>query len=135
MLVDKPTAYLWIVLKGLTVMENMLQANPEIGTWWVVGEWDENGLGAIQASRQAGKTGEKFKLLVWWNRWIDSCHFEKLENLSANGKQRNNLKKWVCRCGQAAILENQFAGKEVEKSIASTIELIKVTNKKIECIV
>ncbi|WP_034549867.1 substrate-binding domain-containing protein [Carnobacterium funditum] len=114
--VDKQTAS-FDRAKGLTVMENMLQANPEIEA--VFAQNDEMALGAIQAIQAAGKTGEI--QVVGFDGTDDGLAALETGKLSATvAQQPEEMGKLAM---QAAF--DHFAGKEVEKSIASPLELIK----------
>jgi ribose transport system substrate-binding protein len=114
--VDKQTAS-FDRAKGLTVMENMLQSNPEIEA--VFAQNDEMALGAIQAIRAAGKTGEV--QVVGFDGTDDGLDAIEAGTLSATVAQRPEEMGKLAM--QAAF--DYFAGKDVEKSIASPLELIK----------
>ena len=114
--VDKQTAS-FDRAKGLTVMENMLQANPEIQA--VFAQNDEMALGAIQAIQAAGKTGEI--QVVGFDGTDDGLAAIEAGTLSATvAQQPAEMGKLAM---QAAF--DHFAGKDVEKSISSPLELIK----------
>ncbi|WP_414838524.1 D-ribose ABC transporter substrate-binding protein [Carnobacterium sp. TMP28] len=114
--VDKQTAS-FDRAKGLTVMENMLQANPEIQA--VFAQNDEMALGAIQAIQAAGKTGEI--QVVGFDGTDDGLAAIEAGTLSATvAQQPAEMGKLAM---QAAF--DHFAGKDVEKSIPSPLELIK----------
>ncbi|MGB3159814.1 MAG: D-ribose ABC transporter substrate-binding protein [Carnobacterium sp.] len=103
--------------KGLTVMENMLQSKPEIQA--VFAQNDEMALGAIQAIQAAGKTGEI--QVVGFDGTEDGLAAIKAGTLSATvAQQPEEMGKLAM---QAAF--DHFSGKDVEKSIASPLELIK----------
>lgn len=114
--VDKQTAN-FDRAKGLTVMENMLQSNPEIEA--VFAQNDEMALGAIQAIQAVGKTGDI--QVVGFDGTDDGLAAIEAGTLSATvAQQPEEMGKLAM---QAAF--DHFAGEEVEKTIASPLELIK----------
>lgn len=114
--VDKQTAN-FDRAKGLTVMENMLQSNPEIEA--VFAQNDEMALGAIQAIQAVNKTGDI--QVVGFDGTDDGLAAIEAGTLSATvAQQPEEMGKLAM---QAAF--DYFAGKDVEKTIASPLELIK----------
>ena len=115
-IVDKQTAN-FDRAKGLTVMENMLQSKPEIQA--VFAQNDEMALGAIEAIQAAGKTGNI--QVVGFDGTDDGLDAIEAGTLSATvAQQPEEMGKLAM---QAAF--DHFSGKDVEKSIASPLELIK----------
>ena len=115
-IVDKQTAN-FDRAKGLTVMENMLQSKPEIQA--VFAQNDEMALGAIEAIQAAGKTGNIH--VVGFDGTDDGLDAIEAGTLSATvAQQPEEMGKLAM---QAAF--DHFSGKDVEKSIASPLELIK----------
>ncbi|MEG0267972.1 MAG: D-ribose ABC transporter substrate-binding protein, partial [Carnobacterium sp.] len=118
--VDKQTAN-FDRAKGLTVMENMLQSKPEIQA--VFAQNDEMALGAIEAIQAAGKTGDI--QVVGFDGTDDGLDAIEAGTLSATvAQQPEEMGKLAM---QAAF--DHFSGKDVEKSIASPLELIKGDKK------
>ena len=115
-MVDKQTAN-FDRAKGLTVMENMLQSKPEIQA--VFAQNDEMALGAIEAIQAAGKTGDI--QVVGFDGTDDGLDAIEAGTLSATvAQQPEEMGKLAM---QAAF--DHFSGKDVEKLIASPLELIK----------
>ena len=103
--------------EGLTVMENMLQANPEIQA--VFAQNDEMALGAIEAIQSAGKTGEI--QVVGFDGTEDGVKAVEDGKLSATvAQQPEEMGKLAM---QAAF--DYFAGETIEEYIASPLELVK----------
>ncbi|CZQ98315.1 Hypothetical protein Tpal_2248 [Trichococcus palustris] len=102
--------------EGLTVMENMLQAHTDIKA--VFAQNDEMALGAIEAIEAAGLTGKI--QVVGFDGTEDGLAAVKAGTLSATvAQQPEEMGKLAI---QAAY--DYFAGKTVEKYIASPLELI-----------
>ncbi|WP_407370288.1 D-ribose ABC transporter substrate-binding protein [Carnobacterium sp.] len=102
--------------EGLTVMENMLQANPDIQA--VFAQNDEMALGAIEAIQSAGKTGEI--QVVGFDGTEDGIKAVEAGTLSATvAQQPNEMGKLAM---QAAF--DYFAGETIEEYIASPLELV-----------
>lgn len=103
--------------EGLTVMENMLQANPDIQA--VFAQNDEMALGAIEAIQSAGKTGEI--QVVGFDGTEDGIKAVEAGTLSATvAQQPGEMGKLAM---QAAF--DYFAGETIEEYIASPLELVK----------
>ncbi|MER2227428.1 MAG: D-ribose ABC transporter substrate-binding protein [Carnobacterium sp.] len=103
--------------EGLTVMENMLQANPDIQA--VFAQNDEMALGAIEAIQSAGKTGEI--QVVGFDGTEDGIKAVEAGTLSATvAQQPSEMGKLAM---QAAF--DYFAGETIEEYIASPLELVK----------
>ena len=114
--VDKQTAN-FDRAKGLTVMENMLQANPDIQA--VFAQNDEMALGAIEAIQSAGKTGEI--QVVGFDGTEDGIKAVEDGRLSATvAQQPEEMGKLAM---QAAF--DYFSGETIEEYIASPLELVK----------
>ena len=102
--------------EGLTVMENMLQAHTDIKA--VFAQNDEMALGAIEAIEAAGLTGKI--QVVGFDGTEDGLAAVEAGTLSATvAQQPEEMGKLAI---QAAY--DYFAGKTVEKYIASPLELI-----------
>lgn len=103
--------------EGLTVMENMLQAHPDIEA--VFAQNDEMALGAIEAIEAAGKLGDI--LVVGFDGNDDAL--KSIED----GKLSATIAQQPYEMGKLAIeaVEKYFSGEEVEDNIASPLELIK----------
>lgn len=102
--------------EGLTVMENMLQANPDIQA--VFAQNDEMALGAIEAIQSAGKTGEI--QVVGFDGTEDGIKAVEAGTLSATvAQQPSEMGKLAM---QAAF--DYFAGETIEEYIASPLELV-----------
>ncbi|MER2173653.1 MAG: D-ribose ABC transporter substrate-binding protein [Carnobacterium sp.] len=102
--------------EGLTVMENMLQANPDIQA--VFAQNDEMALGAIEAIQSAGKTGEI--QVVGFDGTEDGIKAVEAGTLSATvAQQPGEMGKLAM---QAAF--DYFAGESIEEYIASPLELV-----------
>ncbi|ALV21403.1 MULTISPECIES: D-ribose ABC transporter substrate-binding protein [Carnobacterium] len=118
-LVDQQTAN-FDRAEGLTVMENMLQSNPEIEA--IFAQNDEMALGAIEAIEAAGKTGDI--QVVGFDGTEDGLAAIEAGTLSATvAQQPTEMGKLAM---QAAF--DHFSGKKVEAKIASPLELIKSDN-------
>lgn len=103
--------------EGLTVMENMLQANPDIQA--VFAQNDEMALGAIEAIQSAGKTGEI--QVVGFDGTEDGIKAVEDGRLSATvAQQPEEMGKLAM---QAAF--DYFSGETIEEYIASPLELVK----------
>lgn len=102
--------------EGLTVMENMLQSNPDIQA--VFAQNDEMALGAIEAIQSAGKTGEI--QVVGFDGTEDGIKAVEDGKLSATvAQQPGEMGKLAM---QAAF--DYFAGETIEEYIASPLELV-----------
>lgn len=104
--------------EGLTVMENLLQANKgEIDA--VFAQNDEMALGAIEAIKAIGKVGEI--VVVGFDGTEDGLNAIKAGSMSATIAQQPEV------MGELAIQAafDYFAGKTVDKQISSPLELIK----------
>lgn len=102
--------------EGLTVMENMLQANPDIQA--VFAQNDEMALGAIEAIQSAGKTGEI--QVVGFDGTEDGIKAVEDGRLSATvAQQPEEMGKLAM---QAAF--DYFSGETIEEYIASPLELV-----------
>ena len=103
--------------KGLTVMENMLQAQSEIKA--VFAQNDEMALGAIEAIESAGKSNDI--QVVGFDGTEDGIAAVKAGTLSATvAQQPEEMGKLSL---QAAY--DYFAGKDVDEKIDSPLELVK----------
>lgn len=102
--------------EGLTVMENMLQANPDIKA--VFAQNDEMALGAIEAIQAAGLTGEI--QVVGFDGTEDGIKAVEAGTLSATVAQKPEEMGKLAM--QAAI--DYFAGETLEEYIASPLELV-----------
>lgn len=103
--------------EGLTVMENMLQANPDIQA--VFAQNDEMALGAIEAIQSAGKTGEI--QVVGFDGTEDGIKAVEDGRLSATvAQQPEEMGKLAM---QAAF--DYLSGETIEEYIASPLELVK----------
>ncbi|MDN6625870.1 MAG: D-ribose ABC transporter substrate-binding protein [Pisciglobus halotolerans] len=103
--------------KGLTVMENMLQAQSEIKA--VFAQNDEMALGAIEAIESAGKSEDI--QVVGFDGTEDGIAAVKAGTLSATvAQQPEEMGKLSL---QAAY--DYFAGKDVDEKIDSPLELVK----------
>lgn len=102
--------------EGLTVMENMLQANPEIQA--VFAQNDEMALGAIEAVESAGLSGEV--QIVGFDGTEDGMKAVEEGTLSATVAQQP---KEMGRLAMQAAYD-YFAGETIPDYIASPLELI-----------
>lgn len=102
--------------EGLTVMENMLQANPDIQA--VFAQNDEMALGAIEAIQSAGKTGDI--QVVGFDGTEDGIKAVEAGTLSATVAQKPDEMGKLAM--QAAF--DYFAGETIEEYIASPLELV-----------
>lgn len=103
--------------EGLTVMENMLQANPEIKA--VFAQNDEMALGAIEAIQAAGLTDSI--QVVGFDGTEDGIKAVEEGKLSATVAQQPGEMGRLAM--QAAY--DYFAGETIEDYIASPLELVK----------
>ncbi len=101
--------------EGMTVMENLLQANPEVQG--VFAQNDEMALGAVEAIKASGKD----IIVVGFDGTEDALKAVEDGTLSATVAQKPLEMGKIAM--QAAI--DYFGGKEIEKNIASPLELIK----------
>ncbi|MGX7107966.1 ribose ABC transporter substrate-binding protein RbsB [Facklamia miroungae] len=102
--------------EGLTVMENLLQAHPDVKA--VFAQNDEMALGAIEAIKAAGL--EEDVLVVGFDGNDDGLEAVKEGELAATIAQQP--KEMGRLAVEAAI--NHLNEKEVEESIASPLELV-----------
>lgn len=96
-------------------MENLLQANPEVQG--VFAQNDEMALGAVEAIKASGKD----IIVVGFDGTEDALKAVEDGTLSATVAQKPLEMGKIAM--QAAI--DYFGGKEIEKNIASPLELIK----------
>ncbi|MBG9982387.1 ribose ABC transporter substrate-binding protein RbsB [Aerococcaceae bacterium DSM 111020] len=103
--------------EGLTVMENMLQAHPDIEA--VFAQNDEMALGAIEAIEAAGKLGEI--LVVGFDGNEDAI--KSVED----GKLGATIAQQPYEMGKISIeaVEKLFSGEQVDENIPSPLELVK----------
>lgn len=103
--------------EGLTVMENMLQANPDIKA--VFAQNDEMALGAIEAIQSAGLAGEI--QVVGFDGTEDGIKSVEEGVLSATvAQQPEEMGRLALEAAYA-----YFKGETIEEYIASPLELIK----------
>ncbi|MGY3748860.1 D-ribose ABC transporter substrate-binding protein [Vagococcus acidifermentans] len=102
--------------KGLTVMENILQANPDIDA--VFAQNDEMALGAIEALKAANKTDV---IVIGFDGNDDAIKSVENGDLTATvAQQPTEMGKLAL---QAAY--DYFSGKTVDEKIDSPLELVK----------
>jgi ribose transport system substrate-binding protein len=106
--------------KGLNVMQNLLQANPDIKG--VFAQNDEMALGAIQAIDAAGKTGQI--VVVGFDAIADALTAIEQGKMAATVAQQPKL------MGQLAVqtANDIIAGKQVDKSIPVQVTLVTKDN-------
>lgn len=102
--------------KGLTVMENLIQANPDIKA--VFAHNDEMALGAIEAINSSGKE----IMVIGFDGNDDALKAIKAGQLEATVAQQPNL------IGQLAVQAgvDVVQGKKVEKNIAAPLKLVTI---------
>lgn len=100
--------------KGLTVMENLLQANPDIKA--VFAHNDEMALGAIEAINSSGKE----VMVIGFDGNDDAINAIKSGNMEATVAQQPEL------IGKLAVdaARDVLQGKSVEKIIAAPLKLV-----------
>jgi len=100
--------------KGLTVMENLLQANPDIKA--VFAHNDEMALGAIEAINSSGKD----IMVIGFDGNDDALNAIKSGNMEATVAQQPEL------IGKLAVdaARDVLQGKKVEKNIAAPLKLV-----------
>ncbi|MHC9533510.1 substrate-binding domain-containing protein [Dellaglioa sp. L3N] len=101
--------------KGLSVMENLLQSNPDIKG--VFSQNDEMALGAIEAAKSAGKSD---LVIVGFDGSVDGLKSVKMGKLTATVAQQPK------EMGKIAIKAayDHFNGKKLDKKISSPLELV-----------
>lgn len=101
--------------KGLSVMENLLQSNPDIKG--VFSQNDEMALGAIEAAKSAGKSD---LVIVGFDGSVDGLKAVKSGKLTATVAQQPE------EMGKIAIKAayDHFDGKKLDKKISSPLELV-----------
>lgn len=104
--------------KGLTVMENLLQANPDIKA--VFAHNDEMALGAIEAINSSGKD----IMVIGFDGNDDALNAIKLGNLEATVAQQPEL------IGKLAVnaARDVLQGKKVDKIIPAPLKLVTQEN-------
>lgn len=103
--------------KGLKVMENILQANPDIVA--VFAHNDEMALGAVEAIKAAGKEGKIF--VVGFDATDDAVKAVKDKKMTATVAQKP---KDIGRIGLETA-QKVIEGKSVEANIPVALELVK----------
>jgi ribose transport system substrate-binding protein len=100
--------------KGLTVMENLLQANPDIKA--VFAHNDEMALGAIEAISSSGKE----VMVIGFDGNDDALNAIKAGDMEATVAQQPEL------IGKLAVdaARDVLQGKKVEKIIAAPLKLV-----------
>jgi len=100
--------------KGLTVMENLLQANPDIKA--VFAHNDEMALGAIEAISSSGKE----VMVIGFDGNDDALNAIKAGDMEATVAQQPELIGKLAVDGARDVLQ----GKKVEKIIAAPLKLV-----------